>query len=272
MKTSAERDFGGSIPEYYDRYMAPVQFDPFAADLVRRLPPRPPGDVLEMACGTGALTRRLRKRLDPAVRLVATDLSKAMLDYASNKLREVGGIEWREADAGNLPFPDESFGAVVCAFGIMFVPDKPSAFRQMRRVLREGGLVVFNVWDSIDENPHARANDEVIRALFPGDPEMQLARIPHGFHDPRQIRALLAEANFQELRIETVKLEIQSPSVRAFATGLIRGSPRAWLLQQRGASLDEVIQRLAIALARIGGDEPFRCPAQAVVVEARVSA
>lgn len=269
MKIPAARDFGGSIPEYYDRYMGPAQFEAFGADLVRRLPAKPPGDVLEIACGTGIVTRRLRERLDPAVRLVATDLSRAMLDYARAKLAKSPGIEWQEADAAALPFADAAFGAVVCAFGIMFVLDKPSAFRQMRRVLREGGVLLFNVWDSIDENAHARASDEVVSSLFPGDPELQLATLPYGFHDPRQIRALLAEADFRELRIEKARIEIRSPSVRAYATGLIKGTPRSTLLQQRGASLDEVIKKLAIALARIGGDEPFRCPAQALVVEAQ---
>jgi len=170
--------------------MGPAQFEAFGADLVRRPPTQPPGDVLEIACGTGIVTRRLRERLDPAVRLVATDVSRAMLDYARAKLAK------SRASSG--------------------------AFRQMRRVLREGGMLLFNVWDSIDENAHARASDEVVRALFPGDPELQLATLPYGFHDARQIRALLAEADFRELRIEKARIEIRSPSVRAYATGLIK--------------------------------------------------
>src|SRR5258708_18622650 len=93
--------------------MGPAQFEAFGADLVRRLPTQPPGDVLEIACGTGIVTRRLRERLDPAVRLVATDLSRAMLDYARAKLAKFPGIEWREADGAALPFADAAFGAVV---------------------------------------------------------------------------------------------------------------------------------------------------------------
>jgi len=159
MSNRAARDFDGSIPEYYDRYMGPAQ---------------PPGDVLEIACGTGIVTRRLRERLDPPVRLVATDLSRAMLDYARAKLAGSPGIEWREADVAALPFVDAAFGAVVCAFGIMLVADKPAAFRQMRRVLREGGALLFNVWDSIDENAHARASDEVVVRSFPAIPSCSL--------------------------------------------------------------------------------------------------
>ena len=111
-------------PEYYDNCIGPVWFEPFAADLVRRLPERPPGDVLEIACGTGIVTRKLRERVDSSLRLVATDLSPVMLDYARKKLGEHTGIEWQEADALKLPFEDRSFGALVCGFGIMFVfPD-----------------------------------------------------------------------------------------------------------------------------------------------------
>ena len=111
-------NFTGSIPEYYDRIMGPALFDPFAADLVRRLVEKPSGDVLEIACGTGVVTRRLRERLHPAVRLVATDLSEAMLGFARGKVP--GKIEWKTADAGRLPFGDAEFGAAVCAFGVMF--------------------------------------------------------------------------------------------------------------------------------------------------------
>src|SRR4029078_1484251 len=112
-------NFSGSIPEYYDKCMGAAIFAPFADDLVRRLAVRPPGDVLEIACGTGIVTRRWRERLDPAVRLVASDLSKAMLDYARRKLGEPGGVEWREADACTLPFADGLCGAVVWASGVI---------------------------------------------------------------------------------------------------------------------------------------------------------
>src|SRR5919201_751878 len=113
-------NFSGSVPEYYDSCLGPAWFDAFALDLARRLPVKPPGDVLEIACGTGVLTRHVRERLDPDVRLVATDISTAMLEYARRKLSGAEGIEWREAHAVHLPFRDCEFGAVVCGFGFMF--------------------------------------------------------------------------------------------------------------------------------------------------------
>jgi len=260
--------FTGSIPEYYDSCLGPAWFDAFAADLVQRLPAKPPGDVLEIACGTGQVTRRLRERLDPALRLVATDLSKGMLDYARGKLSGRKGIEWREADATNLPFADGEFGAVVCAFGVMFVPDKKAVFREARRVLKEGGAFLFNVWDRIEENPCAATNAEVVEGLFPGDQEIRF-RIPFEMHDPALLRKLLAEARFQETRIEKKRIQIDRISARSVAIGQIRGTPRSLLIEKRGVSLDQVVEKVTAALTKIGGADPFRASAQAIMVEAR---
>ena len=261
-------NFSGSVPEYYDSCLGPAWFDAFAVDLAQRLPAKPPGDVLEIACGTGLVTRRVRERLDPTVRLVATDLSGAMLDYARGKLSDSKGIEWREADAVNLPFGDCEFGAVVCAFGVMFVPDKEAAFREACRVLKEGGIFLFNVWDRIDENPHVAANAEVVEGLFPGDEEMRF-RIPYEMHDPALLQRLLAQAYFGDVKIEKKRLRLDRVSARTIAIGQIRGTPRSLLIEKRGVPLDEVVEKVTAALARIGGANPYRGPAQAVLVEAR---
>ena len=269
--TNAIASFTGSIPEYYDTCLGPAWFDAYATDLAKRLPVKPLGDVLEIACGTGLVTQRLRERLDPARRLVATDLSKAMLDYGRSKLRDREGIEWREADAVKLPFGDGEFGAVVCAFGVMFVPDKNAAFSEARRVLREGGVFLFNVWDRIEENPCAMASAVVLEGLFPGDKEVRF-RIPFEMHDPALLRRFLAEAGFQDTRIEKKRVEIDRVSARSVATGQIRGTPRSLLIEKRGVSLDKVVEKVTAALEKLGGVEPFRASAQAVVVEARAIA
>lgn len=266
---SVSTNFTGSMPEYYDSILGPAQLENIAAELVRRLPAQPKGDVLELACGTGIVTRRLRERVDPRLRLVATDLSKSMVDYASNKLRAVKGIEWREADAAALPFRDGSFGAVVCGFGVMFVPDKKKLFGEIRRVLGAGGTLLFDTWDRLELNPHGKAGAEVFEALFPGDPEMQFTRIPFGFHDHALIRNLLDEARFGEIRFEPLESGISCPSARTYATGQVRGTPRSSLIQQKGADLEAVIDKLAAALARYGGAEPFSCRCHAIVVQAK---
>ena len=260
-------DFGGTIPEYYDTILGPAQLEALAADLVRRLPVRPKGDVLELACGTGVLTQRLRDRVDTNFRLVATDINDAMLAYARNKVK--GKIDWRLADAAALPFKDQTFGVVVCALGVMFVPEKPKFYSESRRVLMEGGTLLFNTWDGLEHNPHANAAAEVMENLFPGDAEMQFARIPYGYNDQALIRQQLDQARFGDVRIDKVKIECKAPSARTFATGQVRGTPRGALIEKRGAKLDDVIDKIAEALTRVGGSEPFKCEANALVVQAK---
>jgi SAM-dependent methyltransferase len=265
--TDVAASFTGSMPEYYDGIMGPAQFDVYGVDLARRLAAKPPGDVLEVACGTGIVTRRLREHLDSGVRLVATDISEAMLGYARGKV--AGRIEWQKADAAALPFQDASFGAVVCAFGVMFVPDKKAAFREARRVLREGGVWLFNVWDGLENNPHGQVAEEVLTRRFPDDPAMKAGSLPYQFNDRAAIGGMLADARFGQVRMEVVRLQCGAPSARDFATGQLRGTPRAGLIEQRGGKLDPVIEEVALGLARFGGEKPFRYTPQALVVEAR---
>ena len=260
-------DFGGSIPEYYDNVLGPAQFEAIAADLVRRLPVRPKGDVLELACGTGIVTERLRARVDSSFRIVATDISEAMLAYARNKVK--GKVDWRKADAAALPFKDETFGAVVCGLGVMFVPDKKKLCGEVRRVLLEGGTLLFNVWDRLERNPQGKAAAEVMDRLFPGDADMQFACVPYGFADEALIRAHLDEARFNDVRIEPITIRIKAPSARAYANGQIRGTPRGALIEQKGANLDDVIEKVAAALAAVGGAEPFSVEAHLLVVQAK---
>jgi ubiquinone/menaquinone biosynthesis C-methylase UbiE len=247
--------------------MVPGFYDAMAADLVRRVPVRPKGEVLELACGTGIVTRRLRERIDPFFRVVATDPDEGLLACARNTVK--GKVDWRKADAAALPFKEQTFGLVVCGLGVMLVPDKKRLCSEARRVLLEGGAFLFNVWDGLERNPHGASIVRLFEELFPGEAQMQFARIEYGWNDPDAIRQHLEEARFSDVRIEPVKLEIKAPSARACAIGQLRGTPRGALIEKRGRSLDEVIEKLAHGLAAVGGAEPFRAEANLLVVQAK---
>jgi SAM-dependent methyltransferase len=257
-----------SLPELYDRCLGPALFAPYAADLARRVEDRAGEAVLETACGTGILTRQLRARLAPAVRLAATDLNQPMIDYARAKLGSHLPITWHRADCVALPFAASSFTAVACQFGLMFVADKPAALREARRVLIDGGLLAFNVWDSVVHNPYARVAQESIASFFPADPPRFFVDLPYGFHEPLAWRGLLCAHGFAQTELEWVTLEAHSPTAKALAVGLVRGTPVSQAIEQRGGDFDPIVDAVAEALARLGGEAPFQSTMRALVIAA----
>ena len=270
--TDTNARFVGSIPENYDRHLGPVLFEPYARDLARRLEVKDGARVLEVACGTGIVTRHLVDRLPPRARLVATDLNEPMLEHARRKIPETKPVEWRQADACALPFPDASFEAVVCQFGLMFVPDKPKAVREARRVLAPGGRLLLSVWDSLDRNRFARLAHETLLRYFPKDPPT-FYEVPFSLHDRPALRALFSDDDWTGTRLDEVALEGESPSSVDLATGLIEGNPvGAGIRERGGVDTRTVIEAVAASLAREFGDRPVHLPLHALVASARAGA
>lgn len=261
--SASAAEFSGSVPGFYDRYLGPILFEPFARDLVARLPNRERLRVLELACGTGILTRRIRESLPDSATVIATDLNQAMIEYA-REVVHAPDIEWRQADAQALPFADGSFDVVACQFGFMFLPDKVQGFREARRVLADGGLLLANAWLSLNANPPMRTIHETLARLWPSDPPRFL-ETPYGYHATDGIRADLAEAGWDEVRLETVVHRSLQAS-EELAAGLSRGSPLIHELLERGGDVDAVIRTLADAL---GADGTFEAELAATVITAR---
>ena len=248
---ATDKIFAGSIPEIYERFLVPLIFESYALDLAKRLAEYEPRDVLETATGTGVLTRAMVSRIPVNARIVATDLNQPMLDHARARLSRDNQVEWRQADALALPFPDQSFDVVACQFGVMFFPDKPQGYMETRRVLKPGGHFFFNVWDRISENEFSDVVTEALAALFPNDPPRFMARIPHGYHDVEQIREELKAAGFAKVLIEAVDGKSKASSPRDAAIAYCQGTPLRNEIVARDASrLEEATQKAAEALAR----------------------
>jgi ubiquinone/menaquinone biosynthesis C-methylase UbiE len=261
--------FTGKIPKNYDRYLASLLFDAFADDLVARVPVHDDVRILEVACGTGIVTRRLVDRLAGRGSIVATDLNEAMFAHARKGLPRRGEATWRHADGTSLPFESRSFDVVVCQFGLMFFPDKAAGAREAFRVLEPGGVYLFSVWDSLEQNPVQRLTHETIAAFFPQDPP-KFYTVPCSYHDVTVLETLLRDAGFEDVRCERVAKEGQSASATDAALGLIDGNPVcAEIMQRRPEALAEIKVAVAARLARELGDEPLRAPLRAVVVTGR---
>jgi len=248
---ATDKVFAGSIPEFYDRLMVPLIFEPFAADLSRRVAATGPRNVLETAAGTGVLTRALASRLAADARITATDLNQPMLNYAMTRQPGDKRIDWKQADALALPFEDQSFDAVACEFGVMFFPDKVKGYKEARRVLKPGGRLLFNVWDKISENDFAHTIAQELAEMFPDDPPRFMQRTPHGYHDGKKIRAELAEAGFSDVTIDAVDARSKAASPRDPAVAYCQGTPWRNEIEARDASrLEEVTDYATEAMAK----------------------
>ncbi len=268
---SADKEFAGSVPELYDTYLVPLIFASYATDLARRLGARRPNRVLEIAAGTGVLTRELASALPSGVAIVATDLNQPMLDRASS-VGTCRPVEWRPADAMALPFGDGSFDVVVCQFGVMFFPDKPRAFAEARRALAPGGALIFSVWDRIEENEFAATVTETLAGRFPRDPPRFMARTPHGYYEQDVIMQDLAKSGFaRPPRIETLAARSRAASSRIPAIAYCQGTPLRNEIESRDAAglagaTDDCDQALA---RRFGtGAVDGRIQAHIIAVEA----
>jgi ubiquinone/menaquinone biosynthesis C-methylase UbiE len=244
-----DKGFTGSIPELYERYLVLLIFEPYAVDLAHRLAARPVGRLLEIAAGTGIVTRKLADQLPANTSITATDLNQAMLDMASS-IQTVRPVSWQRADALALPFEDGSFDAVACQFGVMFFPDKVRAFSEVRRVLAPGGVFAFNVWDRIEENEFAATITSALGLLFPQDPPRFLARTPHGHYSLAAIRHALHGAGFASAPcIDTVAARSRATSAEIPAIAYCQGTPLRNEIEARKApTLAEATEASATAI------------------------
>ncbi len=262
--------FIGDIPSNYDTGLGPNIFHDYADRLAERCGTMAASHVVEIAAGTGILSRRLRDALPAETRLVVTDLNQPMLDVAKSKFSTNDTVEFIVADAMDLPFGDEEFDLMVCQFGTMFFPDKPMSYREAARVLRSGGHYIFNTWGAMSDNPFSQLANDVAAAFFPSDPP-GFYKVPFHYSDPTNVRADLAAAGWDDVEHETIPLmkTIKNPEV--FANALVYGNPLIDEIRQRGGvDPSEVVDAMLDALQSTFGPTPLVMPLQATTFQCRV--
>ena len=242
MNNKAAR-FVGSIPENYDRGLGPVLFADWAEDVAQLVAEFKPTSVLELAAGTGIVTRRLRNAIGSDCELVASDLNPPMLEIAQTKFHKDEFVQFEQADATDLKFDDEDFDFVICQFGVMFFPDKKRSHSEVLRVLKPGGTYLFTLWDSMQVNTFAGLIHETIARFFPGDPP-EFYKVPYGYHDADDIKELVLSAGFSGIEIERPAIKSKIESARGFAEGLVFGNPLYQEVIDRGGNPEEVCESL----------------------------
>lgn len=258
------RSFAGQMPKFYDRFLVPMMFAPFAQDLAQRLQGMPSGHVLELAAGTGIVTRALAQTLPAAVAITATDLNPVMLTQAKSHAGLERG-QWQEADALSLPFVDQQFDNAVCQFGVMFFPDKVAAFREALRVLRPGGRFLFSVWG----NREGSVWDVVVTLVGQFLSRDRESLVAPPYNDVATVQADLAAAGFELIIAEDVIQSTHSGSPREAAISQCHGGlVRAAIDAHMPDRLDEITEAATAAIAARFGSGSIESPLHALLFTA----
>jgi SAM-dependent methyltransferase len=267
-KPKSDSSFTSDVAGFYESTLVPLIFQPYAEDLAARAQALEPSSVLEIACGTGVVTRALASTLPAACTIEATDLNEAMVAHGES-IGTSRPVTWRQADVMSLPHADDSFDVIVCQFSVMFFPDRAAAYREVRRVLRPGGTFLFNVWNDIESNDFAKVVTEAVGNLYPDDPPLFLARTPHGHGSPVEIETDLETAGFGTCALS--QREDVSRAARADlpAIAYCQGTPLRNEIETRApGDLERATAAATTALRARFGDGPIAGKISAVLVTA----
>lgn len=248
--TDQSASFVGSIPEHYNALLGPLIFQDYAADLANCVAALEPVSVLELAAGTGIVSRKLRDALPPSCSLLVSDLNPPMLAVARQKFQKAEDVRFEALDATRLPFDDASFDALACQFGVMFFPDKMASYKEALRVLRPGGSYIFNVWGSWEQNPFARVAFEAAATFFPPDDPPVFYRVPFSYNDVSAIERALTEAGFASVTTRSMSLHNNLTSAQDFGRGLVFGNPLIDEIAARAGDPEQIAAAVGDALQK----------------------
>jgi len=241
----SDKVFSGHMAELYHSHLTPLIFDSYARGMAEIVSQEEVSSVLEVAAGTGVVTRAMVDALGSDVSILATDLNQPMMDFAQS-FRQDTNVRWELADALSLPMDDGLFDVVACQFAVMFFPDRAKAYSEARRVLKPGGRFVFSVWDQTSENEFADTVEQAVGELFPDDPPRFISRTPYGYFNIDEITDDIRAGGFTgDLNVETVTEPCRSESAAFAAVAFCQATPLRSEITCRDPSLLEHSTRVA---------------------------
>jgi ubiquinone/menaquinone biosynthesis C-methylase UbiE len=228
MSQQTQWQVGASAPEVYERDLVPAVFGPWASRVIELATPQPGERVVDVACGTGVVTRLAAERVGASGQVVGVDLNPAMIAVAQSVASKLPNmpIEWREASAMSLPLSDRAFDIVYCQLGLQFFADRPAALREMYRVLVPAGRLGVMVWRSIQYSPGFGALADALEHHVSSE-AAAIMRAPFALHEADDLQALIADAGFREIMIQPATGMVRFPSVEHFVRSYVAGSPLA---------------------------------------------
>lgn len=260
----------GNAPELYERELVPAIFASWAPLVVDKAALREGERVIDVACGTGVVTRLIPPEVGTVGRVVGLDLNPGMLARARSSPPPKGAtIEWREGDVGALPFDRGAFDAVLCQLGLQYFPDRQLAAREMYRVLKPTGRMVALVWRALAHSPGFAALAAVLeRHVSPA--AAAVMRAPFVFGDTAdEIRALLTQAGFRTVRVGAEVRMVRFASPGAFVRHQVTASPLAsHVAAVDDAARDTLIREVAAAMQSYLNDDGLTFPIEGHILVA----
>ncbi|MGE0023305.1 MAG: methyltransferase domain-containing protein [Hyphomicrobium sp.] len=214
--------------EVYEEFFVPALFLEWAPRMADAVGLSPGQTVLDVACGTGALTREAVKRVEPGGSVTGLDCNEGMLAVASGK---APNIAWRLGQAESLPFADHAFDAVVSQFGLMFFADRIAAIKEMWRVLRPGGRLGVAVWGPLDHAPGYAAMTRLLQRLF-GDRIANELRAPFALGDLETLCSLFTQCGLAQVEVRTLDGTARFPSIESWVRTDVKGWTLADLIDE----------------------------------------
>ena len=253
--------YGATAPENYERYFVPAIGAPLAEELIRAAGLRVGERVVDVACGTGVVTRLAAERVGPDGAVAGVDINPGMLAIARRVTPPEVAIDWHEASADALPLPDATFGVVLCQMGLQFFRDQRAALREVRRVLARGGRLVLNVpgptppiFDILAEELARHVNPQVagfVQQVF-------------SLRETAVLGDLLSSCGFVDVRSRASDVKLRLPVPEEFLWQYVHSTPLAAAAAELGAE-----RRAALACDVVARWQPF-VERDALVLQLRV--
>jgi ubiquinone/menaquinone biosynthesis C-methylase UbiE len=272
MNKQEQWQVAGSGPEVYERELVPAIFGPWASVVVELANPRQGDRVLDVACGTGIVARNLAECVGATGVVVGVDVNPGMLKVAqaawSRSAHPGVPVQWQEATADKLPFPNGSFNVVCCQLGLQFFADRHAALHEMHRVLDAEGRLALMVWRGIHESPGFALLAESLERHV-GRAAAAIMRAPFELSDANELTGLVASAGFQGVALEQRVGTVRFRSIETFVLSYVAGSPLAGHVSQAGEACRLLIADVTNALPHHMTNQELAFPITAHVLRAR---